>query len=348
MLHLSTQSVQSIAPGILKWKREYVRQPAGAPQGKGGEFAPVAQPTHALRAEVEQLQKALVDTALAVPAVKILTGHSPEHPMAVAASPFYGFGKAEDPTTFTREVRSLVKQQIQKDLAERLRKDPAWVAWHAYQAQFSKPGILATTGDPAADDVQYMLDLWAETSGDNEPSAIEMQEAVQQEFDLPKEGLQHFSESVPPSASANLRRARDRAYVRAEYERTQEWFKARGITHVSLFRGMGNSHADVELGFTNVLMQPASSWATSLEIAALFAEMRENPILLTTRVPVEQVLSTAVTGRGCLTETEIILLGRGDQRVRVFDLSDDRGTDRSESYVEFKKRKIKRITDSLA
>lgn len=76
----------------------------------------------------------------------------------------------------------------------------------------------------------------------------------------------------------------------------------------------------------------------------LFAETRDNPILLTTRVPVEQVLSTAVTGRGCLTETEIILLGKGEQRVRVFDLDDERP---DEQHGEWRKNKRERILASL-
>jgi hypothetical protein len=101
--------------------------------------------------------------------------------------------------------------------------------------------------------------------------------------------------------------AREKAYLRAEYEATQAWFKERGITHVSLFRGI---ELDAPEGRTTVQMQPASSWTTSYDTAYDFASTGPDPKVLLTRVPVEQVLSTCVTGRGCLHETEVILLGK--------------------------------------
>ena len=71
------------------------------------------------------------------------------------------------------------------------------------------------------------------------------------------------------------------------------------------------------LGYETVKMQPASSWTTDLETAIEFATDKANPEMLTSRVPVTDVLSTCVTGRGCLAEEEVILLGK-PQRARVF------------------------------
>ena len=202
------------------------------------------------------------------------------------------------------EVRGAVKRDIVFNLAGRLEKHPAFEGQSIEQ-------IVAF--------VQQKVDLWAATSGDSSPEAIEMQQAVQAEFGLEAAPVGHLplKKHAPPRNP--IYEARDRAFVRAEYERTQEFLKAKGLTHVSVFRGTGNS-AGLELGITTATMQPASSWTTVMSTAMSFAtDGKDESVLLTARVPIEDVLSTSVTGRGALPEEEIILLGK-PTRMRVYSV----------------------------
>lgn len=213
-------------------------------------------------------------------------------------------GKATPVGLASLEVRKAMKQRIKLDLMERLRKYPAFTDMNPRQLD---------------EFVQARIDGWADTAGDSDVAAVKMQHAVQQEFGLDSAETSHMDE-VAYVVNEQERR-RDRIFVRVEYERTQEWFKARGITHVSVFRGMGFDADVVEplgAGHETVTMQPASSWTTDLETAIEFANNQDVPFVLTSRVPVSEVLSTCVTGRGCLAEEEFILLGR-PQRAQVFD-----------------------------
>lgn len=326
--------LQSVAHlTVLKFNPNQARHPKGSSQG--GEFAKGTgstgrstefeflqeaaareqakepPPTHARRADVEQVAAAFQKVALQS-----------------------GLPDAAGQGIHAYTVRSDMKKRIQMDLTERLKNHPAF--------QGMDEAKLAVW-------VKAKIDLWAETSGDHDADAIHMQEAVRLEFGLPEHTMQHLAdvESMPWTTKrlnqpmTPTEEARNRAFVRAEYDRTQEWLKAEGITHVSVFRGMYDGYGDLGWGFETVQMAPASSWSTDLKIAAGFAQNQMEkaggfdpsdpelaipegtvgldaaPKVLTTRVPASQVLSTCVTGRGCLVEYEIILIGK-EQRARVF------------------------------
>jgi hypothetical protein len=159
--------------------------------------------------------------------------------------------------------------------------------------------------------VQEQLDKWAETSGDSDERAIGMQISVMKEFGLEEKSVSHL-----PGGSGWDTHDSDLVYLRAEYQNTQKFFKDKGITHVSLFRGVGNTQSLRE-GEQEIMMAPASAWSTDLDTALQFANGRPHSHILTTRVPVERVLSTCVTGRGCLSEAEVIVLG-GKTKVNSF------------------------------
>lgn len=205
------------------------------------------------------------------------------------------------------EMRANNKAQVVADLSERLapiEAQQAIIESGSGQTWAEKNGIDSQTF------VQKQLDWWAESSGDHSPPSINMQHAVEQEFNLKDAATDHFEPQLNREAVVL---PRDRAYVRAEYENTQAFFKANGITHVSLFRGHLGETTD---GPQVVRMQPASSWTTSLETASAFGGEAKS-FIMTTRVPVERVLSTSITGRGCLHESEVILLG-GKLPVQAF------------------------------
>lgn len=280
--------LQPIAPsfvGVLKYDPAQPRQPKGSSQG--GEFAATEQ---GRRTELDQVYKALVKTAT-----------------------------KGAPAKFTKQglsspaIRAHTKGMINLELTARLKDHPAF---------------KGLTPDQVAFFVKSKMDLWADTSGDSSIPAVRMQYAVRDEFGLKDSEMKHLDAFV---VGYDREDAQNRAFVRAEYERTQAWFKEQGITHVSIFRGMEGSNTDLGgegqhvprfgEGYEMVTMQPASSWTTSVDTAMEFANQQDGePLVLTSRVPVADVLSTCVTGRGCLTEEEIILLGN-TQSVKVFDLT---------------------------
>lgn len=171
--------------------------------------------------------------------------------------------------------------------------------------------------------IQDRLDQWAVTSGDSNPHSIAMQEAIKQEFGLVDAVTEHMEVSpykgTPEHFDWDQINKDDRAYSRAEYNNTQAWLKSKGIKEVTVYRGMSVPEtSSMPRSDREVTMQPASSWTTSLETAKSF--MREqhgtDSVLLRARIPSTRILSTCVTGRGCLTEAEIIVLG-GKMKVQV-------------------------------
>lgn len=172
--------------------------------------------------------------------------------------------------------------------------------------------------EPGSVMVQNALDKWADTSGDHDGTAVQYQNAVQEVFNLDPE-----SRNVYPELKDGIKsHASQREYIKVEYANTQQFFKDVGITHVTLYRGFNDRYSDrLYDGPTEVLMQPASSWTTDPTIARSFSEAygtRGNQaVMLTARVPVERILSTAVTGRGCLSEAEVLVLG-GRMTVNAF------------------------------
>jgi hypothetical protein len=230
------------------------------------------------------------------------------------------YANPEDLANVDSATRGQVKAVIVSDLADRLIQDPrsdyALTTW-----QKSLPAFDPHNG--AAQAVQRRLDTWARTSGDSNGEAIGMQHAVAEEFGLTDAALNHFGNTQPETPSQN-----DLAYVRAEYENTQAFLSASDVKDVSLFRGVGDMH--LREGEQTVTMQPASSWTTDLDTAQGFTAMQDEGSgmrhILTTRVPAERVLSTAVTGRGALSEAEVLLLG-GPTKVTVFRLPNASWTD---------------------
>ena len=127
-----------------------------------------------------------------------------------------------------------------------------------------------------------------------------------------------------------------RSILQAMREATQEYFKEKGITHVTLYRGMQikpeSLPSEVRAGKASrqvLQMRPLSSWATSPDMAQRFGggdgysaatgfEPRAG-VIASTVVPVEDILAIPLTGFGCLDENEVVLIGK--QREGVVHLS---------------------------
>jgi hypothetical protein len=245
----------------------------------------------------------------------------------------------EELASATPHARGLVKQHIVNTLGPALAER---VPEEDFHALFAK-GL-----------VQERLDGWADTSGDHDPRAIRMQHAVAAEFGIEDAAFGHLESGVPSHAenpaywqlpSRQLEQKLDRLYSRVEYERTQAWFKEQGIKHVTLFRGQRDSTFDRTEEGVIVRMQPASSWTTDFHMANDFAKQGtnwRNGVIFAAKVPVSRILSTALTGRGCLNEAEVLVLG-GKMKAKVYT-----STKTIKSYFEAKKSKLKAALAALA
>jgi len=98
-------------------------------------------------------------------------------------------------------------------------------------------------------------------------------------------------------------------FTHAQYDHTQDFFKSLGQDHVFVARGMkmnpGASHMTDKP--TNVKLQPASSFSADYATASMFAGSSGTVFLC--KIPVSQVLGTYLTGFGCTSEHEVVVLG---------------------------------------
>jgi hypothetical protein len=181
---------------------------------------------------------------------------------------------------------------------------------------------------------QGLVDSWAETSGDSNSRAIAVQMVAEREFGI--KDAEGFEIDIPGITPAGRQLVLDEARqvgdthnaviataLRAMYDKTQADLKKRGITHVTLFRGMARSDVDGDFGegTGSVQLRPLSSFSSSKATAADFAvhggESGDMSVMMAVRVPASRILSTARTGLGCLTESEAVILGGKHRAVYV-------------------------------
>lgn len=227
---------------------------------------------------------------------------------------------------------------IHAELANRLNNAEDWEKFRTSKAQAYDVGAFESLDSDArqaklAEEISRRVSLWAGTSGDSDPNAVVMQEAVKQEFGLnapsaPNMSKEKFDEVMAarwPTSGTWYQRV-----ARVMYDHTQEEFKAAGITHVSVYRGMkffpsssyGTPKPTPEwaktAGDRPVHLQPINSWSTNRSTSKGFASGGEHKVMLKASFPVELVLGTARTGLGTLYEAEFVILdAEGDIRVEM-------------------------------
>lgn len=190
--------------------------------------------------------------------------------------------------------------------------------------------------------IEQWIRGWAGTSGDANAQAIAMQMAAQKEFNLVKSALGHFSKTDINAALKILKTDGKalQAFLRAQYNLTQEFFKKNGITHLTGYRG---AHGIVTNKFARenngkVLkqlsdFQPVSSFTTDFKISKNFMVYGErSSIMIQSEVPIKRILSTAQTGFGCKSEAEFVLLG-GRESVKIIPFTNIHAT--LNSFNEF-------------
>ena len=182
---------------------------------------------------------------------------------------------------------------------------------------------LARLSGEDYDSVNAIIGQWAHSSNDEKYESLSIQEAISDELEvdlsdwqkgkisyLAEKGrtgsIYHVLGSVPEPHE------KTRGVIRAMYDLTQAHFKKLGIKEVVLFRGVSTKvetkYEDLEFG--DVVQwkgNSAESWSVTYSTAKSFAGY--SGIIISARVPVSRILSTARTGFGCLDEEEMVILG---------------------------------------
>jgi hypothetical protein len=214
------------------------------------------------------------------------------------------------------------------------------------QAYTREPGATLYAGnDPAFHALvrqsvaSRLIDNWAQTSNDDDPVALALQRAIQDEFGIEEgEGATwEMDKRLAKEVGDEYRKrgAEYRAFVRAQYEATQKFLAERGITKLAVYRGFDWLDSalipewaqDAQQGdIVNIPLRPASSWTFSEPTARSFAVPEADYFGTAVRagegnvvsawVPASRVLSTPFTGWGCIPEYEMVILG-GPTRAKV-------------------------------
>ena len=167
-----------------------------------------------------------------------------------------------------------------------------------------------------SEDVSDLIQSWSYTSGDSSMRPIALQKAVHDVFGLPDEIMAHWGKmGFDPTDMERMERtmyaedgAAFRAFVKVQYENTQELLRGLGVDSVDVMRAVGGSRlrSNKSGDIVDHTLQPASSYAISTLNGEMFGSS-----WLYSEVPADWILSTARTGFGCLGEWEVTVIGRG-------------------------------------
>lgn len=161
--------------------------------------------------------------------------------------------------------------------------------------------------------VSSLISLWAGSSNDSSDKSLAIQDAAIAEF-----GLKNTSEWTeyrnPDSVKEEFDKNGDmyRAFLRSQYNVTQKDLAARGVTTVMLERGVKddpetNDAEDNGDGTATVKMRPLSSWSVNPDTAE--NSFGSGGTTYRAEFPANRILSTTLTGFGCLGESEVVPLG---------------------------------------
>jgi hypothetical protein len=192
--------------------------------------------------------------------------------------------------------------------------------WTAFKG--SDPRMVDMAKDAR---VRELVAQWAGTSNDTSTVSLAIQETVKREFGLADTLDWTMKPDTAKAVAEELAKHGDeyRAFVRAQYDITQQWLKDEGITELRVFRGMRfqetpewispnalsgtTKYGKVNGVVSDVPLRPISSFSYDPSVADEFAGGSQW-VVLDGYVPADRIFSTAQSGVGCLEEGEIVVL----------------------------------------
>ena len=211
------------------------------------------------------------------------------------------------------DVKNHLVIQVMNNLEAKIEADPELKeAFFQYWKATKSPNTVGKS--PNYEIVDNLVHTWATTSADAHDTALAMQQAAIEEFDLIDAASMHLKHTQVSKDLATMHGTVFRAFHRAQYEHTQGWLKERGISEVTVYRGAGverNKIPGSRGGVGTLSLQPISSVSLSRSTAGEFTGHGSTgtPTLNLFKIPAERILSTCVSGYGCLNEQELTVLG---------------------------------------
>lgn len=224
-----------------------------------------------------------------------------------------------------REFPGQTKRAIASKLANRLQQNPAF----AKLAKFLADERFIASADDLQEATSALVSQWAITSGDKDPLSIALQLAAKDHFQLKNVAI-WWDDAAQKIAQAKwgVYQPGLKAFLQAQYEETQAWFKTQKIREVPIYRGVRWSETAMPQAMKDqfqesvptrlkVQSQPLASFTVDSTTASAFAQGEmsglggRNPYRLVVggKMPVDRILSTAQTGFGAKGEGEIVVLG---------------------------------------
>lgn len=210
------------------------------------------------------------------------------------------------------------KKSVEAGLTKQLAKSEAF---QKIKALYNKSGSQTYSLEAR------LISAWAASSGDHHPESIASQIACAEVFGMKDDDLEwkamesykagKTNDQVYKAAATALGIKTEtqhdletfktgvRDFMLAQYHETQDHLKKLGITELYLVRGMKTGSASTGPSLGKLKLQPASSFTTAHSTAHGFAGGHS---LYAVKVPASQVLSSFVTGYGCTSESEVVVL----------------------------------------
>lgn len=183
--------------------------------------------------------------------------------------------------------------------------------------------------------VADMVNAWALNSA--APRSMAIQLVARDMFGLERTSLDGVDRLEMAEEILERQRPFVEAFVRGQYDATQEWLRDAGVTHLHVLRGMAWHIMELDDGppewarpnrgpgpyEADVPLRPLSSFTLSPFTAQEFVGQEgdmdwdfQHGVVIDGTVPAERVFALPRTGIGCLDEWEAVILG-GTDRWRV-------------------------------
>jgi hypothetical protein len=194
---------------------------------------------------------------------------------------------------------------------------------------------IAELSGESEEDVNAVVAQWSKSSNDNDMRSLALQRDAAEEFGLPlseftqgkisklQDQIDHLIEKPSvgefPDLEPLLSSDKQRRILQAMYDNTQAKLADAGFKpgdSITLYRGVNlpkTATSSWRAGDTvSITGNTMESWSLGKEVARRFANWPgagERNTILTAKVPIESIISTARTGAGCLIEGEFIIAG---------------------------------------
>ena len=172
---------------------------------------------------------------------------------------------------------------------------------------------------------------WASTSNGDNAMSLAIQDLAFKEFGVDKPAEWRVNDETLGKISEIKNNHENflRKFLRAQYDLTQEYFQKKGISKITLYRGVKNFTAHdmtkstfpTSKGFTaSIRLRPLSAWSTSEGIAIGFSRGADSKIFRK-EFDVKDIFAFPGTGVGCYDEKEMVVLGGVTDSVDIADYS---------------------------